>query len=70
MMLLLLSLSLVAKSCLTLCDPMDCNLPGSSVLGIFPARILDQGAVSFSRKETQTRDGTQVSCIGRRVLYY
>ena len=49
MLLLLLSLSLVAKSCPTLCDPMDCNLPGSSVPGIFQARVLDQGAISFSR---------------------
>ena len=39
---------LVIKSCLTFCDPMDCSLPGSSVHGIFQARILEWVAVSFS----------------------
>ena len=36
------------QSCPTLCDPMDCILPGSSVYGIFQARVLEWGAVSFS----------------------
>ena len=36
------------KSCLTPCDPMDCNLPGSSVHGILQTRILEWIAVSFS----------------------
>ena len=40
---------LVAQSCLTLCDPMDCSLPGSSAHGIFQARILEWVAISFSR---------------------
>ena len=40
----------VAQSCLTLCDPMDCSLPGSSVHGIFQARVLDWGAIAFSCK--------------------
>ena len=35
------------RPCPTLCDPMDCNLPGSSVLGIFPARMLEWVALSF-----------------------
>ena len=39
----------VAQSCLTLCDPMDCNLPGSSGHGIFQARILEPVAISSSR---------------------
>ena len=39
----------VAQSCLTLCDPMDCSLPGSSVHGIFQARVLEWTAISFSR---------------------
>ena len=43
---------LVAKSCLTLCEPMDCSLPGSSVCEISQARILEQVAISFS-KETK-----------------
>ena len=38
----------VAQSCLTLRDPMDCSLPGSSVHGIFQARVLEWGAISFS----------------------
>ena len=37
----------VAQSCPTLCDPMDCTLPGSSVHGIFQARVLEWGAISF-----------------------
>ena len=41
--------SLAAKSCLTLCDPMDCTLPGSSVHGISQARILEWVAISFSK---------------------
>ena len=39
----------VAQSCLTHCDPMDCSLPGSSVHGIFQARVLEWVAISFSR---------------------
>ena len=39
----------VAQLCLTLCDPVDCNLPGSSVHWILQARILEWVAVSFSR---------------------
>ena len=38
----------VAQSCLTLCDPMDCSLPGSSVHGIFQAGVLEWGAFDFS----------------------
>ena len=40
----------VAQSCLTLHDPMDCSLPGSSVHGIFQARTLEWVAISFSLK--------------------
>ena len=40
---------LVTQSCLTLCDPMDCSLPGSSVHGILQARILEWVAILFSR---------------------
>ena len=39
----------VAQSCPTLCDPMDCNLPGSSIHGICQARVLEWAAISFSR---------------------
>ena len=38
----------VAQSCLTLSDPMDCSLPGSSVHRIFQARVLEWGAIAFS----------------------
>ena len=38
----------VAQSCLTLHDPMDCSLPGSSIHGIFQARVLEWGAIAFS----------------------
>ena len=53
----------VTQSCPTLCDPMDGNLPGSVVHGIFQARILEWAAISFSRRSFQPRDRTQVSCI-------
>ena len=42
--------SLVAQSCPTLSDPMDCSLPGSSIHGIFQARVLEWGAIAFSVK--------------------
>ena len=40
----------VAQSCPTLSDPMDCNLPGSSVHGIFQARVLEWGAIAISKR--------------------
>ena len=46
----------VAQSCPTLCDPMDCSLPGSSVHGIFQTRVLEWGAISFSRGSSQPRE--------------
>ena len=63
----------LTQSCLTLCDPMDCNPPDSSVHGIFQARILDWVAISYSRGYSQPRDQTyisRVSCIGRWILYH
>ena len=52
----------VAQSCLTLCDPMDCILPGSSVHGIFQAKVLEWGAIAFSddnpRQHIKSRDIT------------
>ena len=39
----------IAQSCLTLSDPMDCNLPGSSIHGIFQARVLEWVAIAFSK---------------------
>ena len=39
----------VAQSCPTLSDPMDCSLPGSSIHGIFQAKLLEWGAIAFSK---------------------
>ena len=41
----------VAQLCLTLCDPMDCSLPGSSIHGIFQARVLEWVAIAFSLEQ-------------------
>ena len=58
----------VAQSCTTLCDPMDCSLPCSSIHGIFQARVLEWVAISFSRGSSQPRDQTWVSCIVGRCF--
>ena len=54
---------LVAKSCLTLCDPVDYSPQGYSVHGISQARILEWIAISISKESSWPRDRTQVSCI-------
>ena len=59
---------LVAQSCPTLCDPMDCNPPGSSVHGILQARILEWVAIPFSRGSSWPRDLTYVSCFAGRFF--
>ena len=46
----------VAQSCLTLSDPMDCSLPGSSIHGIFQARVLEWGAIAFSESLCYQRE--------------
>ena len=51
------------QSCQILCDLMDCNLPASSVHGIFQARILESVAMLPSRGSSQPRDQTWISCI-------
>ena len=51
------------QSCLMLCDLMDCSLPGSSVHGIFQARILEWVAMSSSRGSSRHRDWTHVLCL-------
>ena len=56
------------QSCLTLCDPMECSLPGSSVHRILQARILEWVAIPFSRGSSQPRGQTWVSCIAGRFL--
>ena len=59
-----------AQSSLTLCNPMDCSLPGFSVHEIFQARILEWVAISISRGSSQPRDRICISCIDRRILYH
>ena len=49
----------VAQSCLTLSDPMDCSLPGSSAHGIFQARVLEWGAIAFSETVLGEAKGTE-----------
>ena len=56
------------QSCLTLCDPMDCSLPGSSSHGILQARILEWVGISFSRGSSWTRDQIWVSSIASRFF--
>ena len=58
----------IAQSCLTLSDPIDCSLPGSSIHGIFKARVLEWGAIAFSKRMSSRyqfnsfRDLNTVSC--------
>ena len=59
---------LVTQSCPTLCDPMDCNPPGSSVHGILQARVLEWVAISFYRGPSPTRDRTWVSYAADRFF--
>ena len=65
-----LLLLLVTKSCPTLCNPMDCSLPGSSVCGISQARILEQVSISFSKVSSWPKDWTYISCIDTWILYH
>ena len=61
------------QSCLTLCNPMGCSPPGSSVRGILQARILEWVAMSSQRGSSQPRDWTHisyVSCIDSLILYH
>ena len=56
-----------------LCDPMDCSLIDSSVNGIFQARILEQVAISYSKRSSQSRYQTRISCmswIGRQIFFF
>ena len=51
----------VAQLCLTLSDPMDCSLPGSSAHGIFEARVLEWGAIAFSAIKTEDINLPQIN---------
>ena len=59
---------LIVQSCTTLCNPMDCSLPGSSVHGILQTRILEWVDMPFSRESSHPRDQNQVSCIAGRFF--
>ena len=59
---------LVAQSCLTFCDTMDCSSPGSSVHGILQARILEWVAIPFHRGSSWPRDWTTISCVAGRFF--
>ena len=66
------ALYVCTQLCPTLCDPMDCSPPGSSVHGILQARILEWVAILSSRWSSPSRDQTcisWISCIGRQILY-
>ena len=63
----------VVQSCPTVCSPMDCSPPGSSVHGISQARVLEWVAISFSTGSSQSRDQAHISCtscISRQILYH
>ena len=59
---------LVAQSCPTLCHPMDCSSPGSSIHGVSQARRLEWVAISFSRGSFWPRDWTHISCLAGRLF--
>ena len=54
---------LITQLCLTLCDPLDCSPPGSSVHGIFQIRLLEWVAISFSGGSSEPRDWPCISCM-------
>ena len=61
----------VTQSCPTLCNRMDCSLPGSSVHGVSQAGILKWASIFFSSRSSQPRDWTRVSCIvSRRFIVW
>ena len=67
------SVCLCIQTCLTLCNPMGCSLPGSSVYGISQAGILEWVAISSSRRSLWSRDQTHILCssrTGRRIHYH
>ena len=57
----------VAQSCPTLSDPMDCSLPGSSVHGIFQARVLEWGIIAFSHAHTEEYLGKATTKLEREM---
>ena len=62
--------TLVTQSCLTLCDPLEYSLPGSSVLGILQARILEWVAISLSQGISPTQGSDSGVLHGGWILYH
>ena len=60
----------VAKSCPTLCDPVDCSPPGSSVRGTFPGKNTGMGCHFLSQGDLPDRDRTCIFCTGRRIPHH
>ena len=56
------------QSCLTLCNPMDCSLPGSSIHGVFQARVLEYVAIAFSDTTSQGPETSVGSLILIKIL--
>ena len=65
-----MSVLLVPQWCLTLCDPVDCRLPGSSVHGILQARILEWGALFFIQEIFLTQRSNPGLLLCRQILYH
>ena len=59
----------VAQSCLTLSDPMDCSLPGSSFHGIFQARVLEWGSIAFSDAVVYVSSKEESKCTFSFVIF-
>ena len=57
-------------SCVTLCNPLNLDPPGSSIHGVFQARTLEWVAISSSRGSSRPKDGTHISCIHRWILHH
>ena len=69
---LIIICSMQGQLCLTLCSPMDCSPPDSSIHGISQARVLEWGAISSFRRSSRPRDQTPISCVSwlsRWILY-
>ena len=64
----LIHFAVVAQLCPSLCNPMDCGPPGSSVCGILQSRILEWVAVPSPKGSSQPRDQTLVSCVAGRFF--
>ena len=66
----LYALCCVPQSCQTVCDPVNCSLPGSSLHGIFQGRKLEQVVISCSRGSFRPSSQTCVPCIDRQMFYH